>query len=359
MTDKPPGDQDNNPDSPENVAKAKLAADAANPNAPLNATQLSTLVIIEGDYSAGSGFVAKMHGDYFVVTNQHVLSGNKKFTITGMDGRKFPTDGPLYGATDYDVALLKIPESLAKNYLEIMDNPETNAKTGDPITIPGNSLGARVPTQINGQITAIGPELVEVSAQLVHGISGSPIIDRPAGKVVGIATMSITYKMDADKRGITADTRWFGYRVDNIDPDKGWVKMDWARFRDEGLKVRDAMDLYMSLDAVLRDKNPSDIASPLVHRAILEFQSEVSSAKARHNLQDYQSVMQDFNRKLQNLADSGINELSSATLYPYHTHIVKELDDLRKYMDATFEDNTQEFKNLFEPGRSGLQPQSP
>jgi hypothetical protein len=351
MMDKPPAATASAPEPSADTAKSKLAYDASRPNAPLNASQLKALVIIEGDYSAGSGFVAKMHGDYFVVTNQHVLSGNKKFTITSMDGKKLPTDGPLYGATDYDVALLKIPESLAQNYLEIMDDPQSNAKIGDPIAIPGNSLGARVPTQITGQLTAIGPELVEVSAQLVHGISGSPIIDRPSGKVVGIATMSITYKYDADKHGLTADTRWFGYRVDNIDPNKGWVKMDWKRFSDEGLKVRAAVDLYTSLDAVLQDDATIEIASQPVHTALMELQTDVGTAKAHNNKQEMQSVLQNFNHKLQSLADNGTTELTSATLYPYHAKIIKELNDLRQYMDQAFEDNNRQFNNLLNLNR--------
>ncbi len=330
---------------------SRLANNDSGPNSPINSNMLKSLVIIKGDYSEGSGFIAKLHGQYFVVTNEHVLSGNKEFTITDMDGNRLPTNGALYGAIDYDVAILKIPDNFAKNYLEIIVDPQNNAKVGDPITVSGNSLGAGVPSQINGQLMAIGPELVEISAQLTHGISGSPIIDRSAGKVIGIATMSITYKVNADYTGITTETRWFGYRVDNIDPDKGWVKMDWARFRDEGIKVRDAVDLYMSLDAVLKDKATMSISSELVHTVINDFQSEISLAGGHNNKREVQLAFQSLNSKLRSLADNGTTELSNATLYPYHANIVKELDDLRKYMDQAFEDNSRVFKNLVQAGR--------
>ena len=59
------------------------------------------------------------------------------------------------------------------------------------------------------------------------------IIDRVADKVIGIATMSITYRFNSANSGLTLETRWFGYQVDNIDPDKGWVKID----RDSGMKA--------------------------------------------------------------------------------------------------------------------------
>lgn len=346
MADRPPEDQNSKLKLQTEAAAAKAENEAFVPNSSIKGNQLKALVVIEGDYSTGSGFITKMHDQYFVVTNQHVLSGNKKVTITTIDGVKLPTDGPLYGAIDYDVAILKIPDNLAENYLEIMDDPENNAKVDDPITIPGNSQGAGVPTQINGRLMAIGPELVEVNAQLVHGISGSPIIDRPAGKVVGIATMSITYKFDTDTSGMTTDIRWFGYRVDNIDPNKGWVKLNWSRFSDEGIKVRDAVDLYTSLDALLKGKSATGVSSQLVHAAIIEFQSQIHSALARNNQQDYQSDIQSFIRKLQSLADNGIADLSSDTLYPYHAKIVNELDDLRKDMDQAFLDNNQQITNL-------------
>jgi len=333
-------------DRPE-VAKEPLpATNNFDPNSPIDPKMLKALVIIKGDYSAGSGFITKMHNLYFVVTNEHVLSGNKEFTITDMDGNKLPTNGPIYGATGYDVAILKIPDSLGKNYLQILDDPQTNAKTGDAVTVPGNSLGAGVPTQVNGELTAIGPELVEVSAQLVHGLSGSPIIDRPSGKVIGLATMSITYKFDTTNPGISTETRWFGYRVDNINPDKGWVKIDWARFRDEGVKVHAAVDLFMSLDALLRNKPTGEISNRLVQTAIMDFQTDMSEAINRSNKDDLQSALLTFNSKLRSLADSGTNGLNISTLYPYHAEIVKELEDLRKDMDLAFEDNNRAFGNI-------------
>jgi len=334
------------PSAPTDSASAKLAKSTAASNASINANLLKSLVIIKGDSSAGSGFIVKMHDQYFVMTNEHILSGNKELTITDLDGNKFPTNGFLYGAIGYDVAILKIPDSLGKNHLEIMADPQNNAKIGDAITVPGNSLGTGVPTEINGQLRAIGPELVEVSASLVRGISGSPIFDHPSGQVIGIATMSVTYKIADDNSGILTDTRWSGYRVDNIDPDKGWVKMDWARFRDEGQKIRAAIDLDLSLDAVLRGKAPAEISNPLVQTMIGDFQSDITTAVAHKNKEDIESAFHTFNSKLRSLADNSTSDLTRDTLYPYHANIAKELDDLRKYMDQAFADDSRNFDKL-------------
>jgi len=360
IPDRPPLAQDNGSnqvhDGSNSLADIPVPKSGANSgansgsNGPINPNVLKALVIVKGDYSEGSGFIAKLHNQYFVVTNEHVLSGNKEFTITDMDGNKIPTNGALYGAVDYDVAIMKVPDSVGKHYLEILADPEGNTKVGDPVTVPGNSFGAEVPSQINGDLLAIGPQLVEVSAQLQHGISGSPIIDRTADKVIGIATMSITYRYDSASSGLTTETRWFGYRVDNINTDNGWVKIDWARFRDEGLKVQEAVDLYKSLDMVLRGRTNEDVPNDLVQSAINEFQSEVSSAQQRRSSEDVQSAIRAFNGKLRSLADNGTTALTSTTLYPYHAEIVKNLDDLRIYMDKAFDNTNRKFNNLVNSG---------
>jgi len=333
-------------ESSANSHQSKIATNILSPNSPLPATMLKALVIIRGDYSEGSGFIAKLHDQYFVVTNEHLLSGNKWFTVTDMDGNDLPLTGPLYGATDYDLAILKIPDNLAKNYLEVMPNPQTNASVRDQVTIAGNSQGAGVPAQINGQLTDIGPEYVQVNAQLAPGLSGSPIIDRPSGKVIGVATMSMTYKTDSQAPGITTDIRWFGNRLDNINADNGWVKLDWARFRDEGLKIRAAMDLITSLDTLIRNKPITDIPSQLIQTAITDFQAELTSAVQHNNKQEIDSAFQAFNSKLRSLADSTTYGLSSANLYPYHAKILMEMDDLRKYLDLAFEDNNRKYTNI-------------
>jgi len=352
MLDQPPAApstaqaaQDNNP-PPETTTTAPIANNKTDLTAPIDAGQLNALVIIEGDYGAGSGFITKMHDQYFVVTNQHVLSGNTKFTITTVDGKKLPITGPLYGAVGYDVAILKIPDSVAEGYLEVLEDAQKVAKVNDPITVAGNSRGARVPVQINGKLLGIGPELVELSSELQHGISGSPIIDRMANKVIGVATMSITYRAGTARSGLSTETRWFGYRVDNIDPNKGWVKLDWARYSAEGIKVRDALDLYKSLSAVIKDEPMSNITNPLVHQAVMGFISEYRVAISHNNRMDLKGAFPHFNQKLRSLADNGVSDLVNQPMYPYHKEIVQELDEVRKYMDEVFVDSNEEYNSI-------------
>ena len=314
---------------------------------PLSGDQMKALVIIAGDVSVGTGFIAKMHNSFFIVTNQHVLSGNKKFSITGMDGTKYPTTGALFGAVDYDVAILKIPDDLAKHSLEIMTDPMDNAKVGSIVTVPGNSLGAGVPLQINGKLLGMGPELVEVDANFVPGNSGSPIIERHSGQVIGIATLRVTYKPDVTKQyGLTSDTRWFGYRLDNIDPDKGWQKLDWARFSAEGLKIEALKNLTKTMIAILLNQNPPLLDDKPVQQALESFKSDYAHASQVSSKQAFIDAYKQFHSRLHNIAVSDIQDLANMSLYPYHSGVLKEQQEWQTVLDAAYADVSKKIDAL-------------
>ncbi len=312
-------------------------APASATGGPLPEDTIKSLVIITGDISTGTGFIAKIKTKFFIVTNQHVLSGNKKITITGMDGAKYPTTGALYGATEYDVAILEIPENLAKNHLELMDDPQSNASVGDSVTVPGNSLGASVPLQINGKLLGIGPALVEVDAKFVPGNSGSPIIDRASGLVIGIATLAITYNQDTiTKFDLTSNTRWFGYRLDNIDPATGWQKLDWARFSAEGVKLEAITILSNTMIAILTNKTPPQADDVHVRNAVEALKSDVALADQQNSKQAFIEAYKDFHLKLHNIATADLHDLASQPLYPYHAKVLKQLQDLQTALDAAY-----------------------
>jgi len=334
--------------------KKHLAAVAANlPEAPepaaavappkvdskaLSGNQLKALVLVEGDEGVGTGFIVKLHDQFFVMTNQHVLSGNKKFTVTGMDGTHYPTNGALFGAVGYDVAMLKIPAELAVYYLEVMDDPQTNAQADEAVTVPGNSLGAKVPLQINGKLLGVGPELVEVNAKFVSGNSGSPIIYRPTGKVIGIATYTLTYQLeDTKKTDNVTTTRWFGYRIDNI---KRWEALDWARFSAEGIKVRAVEDMSDLLIALLEGQKLPDVNvdKTLIDGAISTYQSDKALAQRHNSPTEYVEAIQRLNNNLHSIGDNNLKQLTGIPLYSYHANKLKEQLELRKEIDKAFLD---------------------
>jgi hypothetical protein len=312
---------------------------ASGPAGALSGDQLKALVIIKGDVSTGTGFIAKLHNQLFVVTNQHVLSGNSKFTVTGMDGTALPTNGALFGAVNADVAILKIPDDSAKYSLEVMDDPLNNAKAGTPVTVPGNSLGAGVTLQVNGKLLGIGPALVEVDAKFVPGNSGSPIIDRHTGQVIGIATMYIVYKPDVTKQyGLGSDTRWFGYRLDNINPNTGWQKLDWARFSAEGIKIKMMENLSKAMIAILTNQPTPVVTEASAKLAVSDFKAAYALAVQQQNKQALVGAYKQFGSKLHNIAMSNFQDPANQSLYPYHAQIFKQQEDLQTVLDAAFAD---------------------
>jgi len=316
---------------------------ASGPPAALSGDQLKALVIIEGDSSRGSGFVAKIRDQFYIVTNEHVLSGNKKFTITGMDGTKYPTTGALFGAVGHDAAILKIPAALAKYYLEIEDDPLANAKPGDAVTVPGNEAGAGVAIQINGKVVGVGPDLVEVDAKFVQGNSGSPIIHRATEKVIGMATYAVTYKLsELGKVANVPEIRWFGFRLDNIDP-KQWEPMDWARFSDEGLAVEEIVELSRLEIALLSNQKLPASGDAKIMSAVGALRTGVSAAVTRGNQQDYLKTIQAFFQQMRSLAASDVNQLSHYKLYSYHAELVKELQDVRTSIEKTYATEADNF----------------
>ena len=82
-------------------------------------------------------------------------------------------------------------------------------------------MGDGVSTTINGTLLAIGPKTIEVTAVFVSGNSGSPVIDKASGRVIGVATSAVLHKREWSNAnsGFTNKVRRFATRIDNLEPD--------------------------------------------------------------------------------------------------------------------------------------------
>jgi S1-C subfamily serine protease len=314
------------------AARAADDGNTASANATLTADQINSLVLIEGDKGVGSGFIAKLHGQYFVVTNQHVLSGNTKFTVTGMDGTKYPTTGALFGAVDYDIAILRIPP--AAHALEVLDDPVTATKPGDAVIVPGNADGAGVISQIHGKVLGAGPKLVEVDAKFVHGNSGSPIIQVASGKVIGVATYATKLSPDDLKKASDIkQIRWFGYRLDNI---KQWEAIDWDKFTQEGADLEKIKNVTDGLLGVFSGLNsPAAMANDQVSKAVMQYQLDLQLAQHDGNGHAAMAADAAFVERLHAMArdDNDIKDFLDHNPYSFHAEAAKEQEDLRTQID--------------------------
>jgi hypothetical protein len=199
-------------------------------SAPQLTRQFSnSLVFVEGKSGAGSAFVCDIGGKKFVVTNQHVVAGNPDTKFTLLDRSAIQT-GQAAAAVGHDImtfALLSDAKAM-----ELLTDVEKNAAIGDDISVLGNSNGDRVIAPIPGKLLGIGPDRIEISAELVPGNSGSPIVHIKSGKVIGIATYAMVRRIDSitGQPKEPPEVKRFGFRIDSV---KKWEPVAWPAYTAE------------------------------------------------------------------------------------------------------------------------------
>ncbi len=136
----------------------------------------------------GSGFVA---GPNVVVTNAHVVAGERDTRVTTSDGRRLDADVVAFDP-NRDLAILRVP-GLALPALELGEGHVDDR--GALFGHPGGGALREAPVRIAEQIVARGTDITRttpterevfvLAAVTAPGDSGGPIVD-PAGHVVGV-----------------------------------------------------------------------------------------------------------------------------------------------------------------------------
>jgi S1-C subfamily serine protease len=157
----------------------------------------------------GSGFIVQapdlpggMHQNFsYLVTNLHMVEGNREGKILNSDDANFKVYGLVHADIINDIAILQVPY-IACNKMEL-DNilsPTLELGVGDDIAVFGYptypdfidgalstgivSAFVRKRNEITGSIIT---QFLQVTAQVSDGSSGSPVFSR-SGKVVGLIT---------------------------------------------------------------------------------------------------------------------------------------------------------------------------
>lgn len=92
----------------------------------------------------------------------------------------------------------EVPEGVSP--LEISKNVMTDTNLKDDLVVSGNSQGGNVMRNIEGTLLAVGPKLLETDCNFYKGNSGSPVIHRDSGKVVGVVSYIMTIDDDLSTR---------------------------------------------------------------------------------------------------------------------------------------------------------------
>jgi serine protease Do len=148
--------------------------------------------------SLGSGFV--VHGDGYIVTNNHVIDRALKIEVEMLDGRKF-TARLIASDASADLAILKVDSDKPLPAIELGDS--SDLMIGEPVIAVGNPVGLSH-TVSTGIVSAIhrdlrseadrDPEhpsalgdLIQTDAAINPGNSGGPLLNA-YGQVIGINT---------------------------------------------------------------------------------------------------------------------------------------------------------------------------
>lgn len=200
----------------------------------LSATVQSSLVIVSTPMGVGSGFIVRMDGRRYLVTNEHVIRcGKPSFKL--LSGREI-TCGDMEISDTRDLVRYELVSAVSALSLS-----RTDVSFGAPVTVFGNSDGAGVVTRINGAVVGIGPDTVEVDAPFVQGNSGSPIV-LDNGSVIGVATYALRVSTPDDwlREGTRFNqVRRFGTRLSTAT----WKPMTEGQYRNRADALND-LDTY-------------------------------------------------------------------------------------------------------------------
>jgi putative serine protease PepD len=155
-----------------------------------------SVVQIEDQSGLGSGIVLDNAGH--IVTNNHVVTGAKTFTVTTRDGKRYRAK--LVGSfPPDDLAVIKVSGA---NLKPATFADSSKLRAGDLAVAIGNPLGFRS-SVTEGIVSAfrqgmpeeggkvILPSVIQTSAEINPGNSGGALVDI-TGRVIGIPTLAAT-----------------------------------------------------------------------------------------------------------------------------------------------------------------------
>lgn len=177
--------------------------------------------------SEGSGVIYKKSGDTaYIVTNNHVVEGQKELQVVLADGTK--VTATLVGTDSYtDLAVLKISSSKVTTVATFGDS--SALKVGEPAIAIGSPLGSEyansvtegIISSLNRQVTstndegeAISINAIQTDAAINPGNSGGPLINIE-GQVVGINSSKIA-SSSSSSSGISVEGMGFAIPSNDV-----------------------------------------------------------------------------------------------------------------------------------------------
>lgn len=194
-------------------------------------THFSSVALIEGDVSTGTGFIIREGETLRLYTAAHVLCGNKRLKVKNADGREFKKFGTFEVASASDLARIEMKEDFAT---ELAIAGAGSVAVDDPLLAIGDGGGVGVLKVIDGKAVSVGPDTIEVTNGVIQGNSGGPVFSE-SGHVVAVVTHALAAREDLWAKDTDfAEVRRFATRVDR---DITWQKMPIVRFLGEADRI--------------------------------------------------------------------------------------------------------------------------
>ncbi|MFN0216779.1 MAG: trypsin-like peptidase domain-containing protein [Saprospiraceae bacterium] len=172
----------------------------------------NTIVQIATPYSTGTGFFLRNSG--LIVTNHHVVEGNRAVVIEGARFKK-QLARVRYIDSKYDLAFLDAPQN-GSELPEIRLGINKVLRERDPVTAIGHPFGLKF--SLKSGIVSNTSELMNgipylhIDAALNPGNSGGPLVDME-GEVVGINTFII---QNGDNTGFSLPVKFLAETLDHF-----------------------------------------------------------------------------------------------------------------------------------------------
>ncbi len=309
----------------------------------------NAFVVVKGANGSGSGFVCRMNGTTWLFTNIHVAAGIKGWRLTRLDGSQLQPGASFAGGPRDAVRMaLASDESGA---FEVISDFDRNVTIGDQVEVLGNAEGAGVVTNLPGEVTGIGPDRIEVTAQFVPGNSGSPIVHVKTGKVIGIATYLSKRNVDFDDKNQRKDQsgdedKWrrFGYRLDNVPK---WEPVVWGAFQGEAEQLRKIELLTSDLFGLLRQSrltSTSGIETDALRRPTADWLAVMQ--RSRLSPADRATANTRFLSELRGLVRNDVVAAEAQLRYSYFR---ERLQRERQIRDVLYQDFDTELRRRTAP----------
>jgi serine protease Do len=226
--------------------------------------------------SLGSGFIVDAEGH--VVTNNHVIEGADKITVTLFDDSTY--DAELVGRdTKTDLALLKIKAD--RKFPFVSWGNSDKMRVGDWVIAIGNPLG------LGGTVTAgivsarqrdirSGPydDYIQTDAPINRGNSGGPLFDMN-GHVIGINTAIYSQSGGSIGIGFAIPSNLADGVIDQLrkfgTTRRGWLGVQIQQVTDEIAESLGLSNTHGALVAGVLENSPAEAAGVKEGDVILKF----------------------------------------------------------------------------------------